>query len=373
MIAPLGVLILLVALLACANGSNDVSKGIATLVGSGVSNFQTAAIWGTAWTVAGGLLAAFAAQGLVATFSGKGFLASPVTGPAFLSAVAAGALVWVLFASRAGLPVSTTHAIAGALAGAGIVAQGFSPLHWSFLANRVALPLGLSPLLSMALIYAVFPLLHRGVARVENYCVCIERRRFTFADADGVAMSGAASADGPSTVVARVEACDVSPTVTARVGAVDALHWLSSALTSLARGLNDTPKIVALGIVASAGLGLSGLSFYALVAAAMGAGSLVAGLRVTETLARKVTTMSPAEGLCANLVTTLLVGLASLASLPVSTTHVSSGAIIGIGLHRGSGSVGWATVREMLVAWAVTLPAAALFGGAAYALLSAGS
>jgi PiT family inorganic phosphate transporter len=370
MILSLGILILLVALLAWANGSNDVSKGIATLVGSGVSNFRTAVLWGTAWTVAGGLLAAFAAQGLVATFSGKGFLASPVSGPAFLSAVAAGALLWVLFASRTGLPVSTTHAIAGALAGAGVVAHGFSPLHWSFLAKNVALPLGLSPLLSVALIYSVFPLLHRGVARVETYCVCIERRRFTLAAADG-AMFGVSSADvSSSAVVSRVEACDVSPTVTARVEAVDALHWVSSALTSFARGLNDTPKIVALGLVASAGLCLSGLSFYALVAAAMGAGSLVAGLRVTETLARKVTAMSPAEGLCANLVTTLLVGLASLAALPVSTTHVSSGAIIGIGLHRGAGSVRWATVREMLLAWTVTLPVAALVGGAAYALIS---
>ena len=67
-------LLLLTLGLAFANGSNDISKGIATLVGSGVSNFRAAVFWGTLWTVAGGLLAAFASQGLVATFSGKGFL-----------------------------------------------------------------------------------------------------------------------------------------------------------------------------------------------------------------------------------------------------------------------------------------------------------
>ena len=183
-------------------------------------------------------------------------------------------------------------------------------------------------------------------------------------------MSPVSGADVPSTVVSRIEDCDISPTVTARVEALDALHWISSALTSFARGLNDTPKIVALGIAASAGLGLSGFSFYALVAAAMGAGSLAAGLRVTETLARKVTPMSPAEGFCANLVTTLLVGLASLAALPVSTTHVSSGAIIGIGLHRGASSIRWPTVRDMLLAWLVTLPVAALVGGLACAVFS---
>lgn len=370
MIVSAAALTLLAGLLASANGSNDVSKGIATLVGSGVSNFRTAVVWGTVWTVAGGLVAAFASQGLVAAFSGKGFLAGPISGGAFLTAVAAGAIAWVLFATRTGLPVSTTHAIAGALAGAGIVAQGAAALHWGFLAKRVALPLGLSPLIAVALIYGVFPLLHRGVLRAQTYCVCIERR-FTIVAAGGMAASAISSADVSSTTVSRVEDCDESPAVTARVGAVEALHWLSSALTSFARGVNDTPKIVALGIAASAGLGISGFSFYAFVAAAMGAGSLAAGFRVTETLARKVTPMSPAEGFCANLVTTLLVGLASLAALPVSTTHVSSGAIVGIGLHRSAASVRWATVRDMLLAWVVTLPVAALAGGAAYAALRA--
>ena len=367
---PFAALVLLAGLLAFANGSNDVSKGIATLVGSGVTNFRTAVVWGTAWTVAGGLVAAFATQRLVATFSGAGFLAAPISGAAFPTAVAAGAIAWILFASRTGLPVSTTHAIAGALAGAGIVSQGASALHWAFLARKVALPLALSPLISAALIYAVFPLIHRGVLRAQAYCVCIERR-FAIAAAGGMAMSPVSGAEISSTVVSPTADCDVSPTVTARVDALDALHWFSSALTSFARGVNDTPKIVALGIAASAGLGISGFSFYALVAAAMGAGSLAAGFRVTETLARRVTPMSPAEGFCANLVTTLLVGLASVAALPVSTTHVSSGAIIGIGLHRGASAVRWPTVRDMLLAWLVTLPVAALVGGLACGVLRA--
>ena len=122
LIAAVGLLLAL--FLAYANGSNDVSKGIATLVGSGASSFRAAIIWGTAWTVLGGLFAALASQGLVATFSGRGFLESPIAGVGFPAAVALGALGWILFASKTGLPVSTTHAIAGALAGAGIVAQG---------------------------------------------------------------------------------------------------------------------------------------------------------------------------------------------------------------------------------------------------------
>ncbi len=352
----------LAVFLAFANGSNDISKGIATLVGSGVSSFKTAVVWGTVWTVFGGLAAAFASQGLVATFSGKGFLDRPIEGSALLAAVALGATAWILFASKTGLPVSTTHAIAGALAGAGIAAQGASILHWTHFAKTVALPLALSPLVSVALLYAVFPLLRRAISRVETYCLCLERR-VTVLDG-ALAMSSVSS----MAVVAREESCAHSPAVAARVSAVDALHWFSSALTSFARGLNDTPKIIALGIAASVALGISGLPFYLAVAAAMGAGSLAGGFRVTETLARRVTPMSPGEGFAANLVTTLLVGLASVVSLPVSTTHVSSGAIIGVGLHRGTQTVCWSTVREMLLAWVVTLPVAGVIAAGVFAL-----
>ena len=166
------------------------------------------------------------------------------------------------------------------------------------------------------------------------------------------------------------ETCAASPTIAGRLNALDGIHWLSSALTSFARGLNDTPKIVALGAVASATLGVSGLPFYAAVALAMAAGSVAGGKRVTETLARRVTAMSATEGFSANLVTTVLVGAASLAALPVSTTHVSSSAIVGIGLHRGAKTVDWKTVTDMLLAWVVTLPVAGLVGAGAYALLS---
>ena len=102
----------------------------------------------------------------------------------------------------------------------------------------------------------------------------------------------------------------------------------------------------------------------------MGTGGLIGGLRVTETLARKVTTMSPIEGFAANAVTAALVGLASWAALPVSTTQVSAGSVFGIGLRRGAGAVRWRTVRDVLLAWLVTLPVAALVGFAAFRVLA---
>jgi len=362
-------LVLLAGLLAFANGSNDISKSISTLVGAGVTNARAAVVWGALWTVAGAAAAAFVSQALVATFSGAGFLSGGRLPTAFPAAVAIGAICWVLFASRTGLPVSTTHAIAGALAGAGIAAQGAAALHWDVLARKVALPLGLSPLLSIAVVAAVFPLIGRAARRADAYCLCVERRELAPAGgALSVHASGSLIGAGAGAMMASAAECDTAPAVAARVSVLGGLHWLSSALTAFARGLNDAPKIAALGIGAAAVFGVRGFAFYAALAGAMAAGSLLAGFRVVETLASKVTPMSPAEGFAANLVTTLLVGTASFASLPVSTTHVSTGAIVGIGIRRGPGFIRWRMVGEMAIAWLVTIPVAGLVAAAALAL-----
>ncbi|HET7710997.1 MAG TPA: inorganic phosphate transporter, partial [Thermoanaerobaculia bacterium] len=100
------VLLLLTLILAFANGANDVSKGIATLVGAGVANYHRAVIWATVTTAAGAMAAAFITQALVKTFSGRGLLAVPETGEAFLLSIACGAIGWLLIATRFGLPVS---------------------------------------------------------------------------------------------------------------------------------------------------------------------------------------------------------------------------------------------------------------------------
>jgi PiT family inorganic phosphate transporter len=356
-------LCILGAILALAffNGANDVSRGIATLVGSGVSRFRTAATWGVLGTAAGGMVAIFASQGLVEAFTGGGLLPQLPTDNAFLLAVPVASFGWIALATRTGLPVSTTHAIIGALVGAGLVSVGAGGLNWQPLVQRFVLPLVFSPLLSLSLVLLGFPLVRLTIGWLPRYCVCVDRAALELAVVSG----GACAASGASRVVAgQTEDCGRAPTTIVRLNLMDALHWLTAGATSFARGLNDTPKILALGLAAGAVLKDNAAPGFLLVTAAMAAGGLAAGLRVTNTLARRVTSMTPTEGFTANAVTALLVVAASGLALPVSTTHVSSGAIIGLGLHRRGGGVNWRTVRDMALAWLVTLPAAAAVAAA---------
>ena len=343
------VLIVLTLVVAFANGANDVSKGIATLVGSGVSNYRRAVAWGSLCTVAGALTAAIASQGLVATFSGKDILTQDAVSTNLLLATALGAIAWLIVATRTGMPVSTTHSLTGALIGAAFMQAGMHGVIWRALATRVALPLVVSPVIALLILLLILPPLRPIIARFDHYCVCMEQTAAV--TPEGIAFRGAM----PVVEAGSTQSCS---NAVSRVSAIDGLHWISSGAASFFRGLNDTPKILALGITAGITLGVGRLPQYALVALAMGIGSIVAGARVTRTLAEKVTRIAPANGLMGNLVTAALVGAASQFALPVSTTHVSSGAIVGIGLSQRD--VHWKIVREMLLAWLITLPASAL-------------
>lgn len=343
--------------LAFANGANDVSKGIATLAGSGIADYRRAVMWGSLCTVAGAVSAAYASQAIVETFSGRGILVHPAISGQFLLAIAAGAIGWLLIATRTGMPVSTTHSIAGALAGAAVIASGVRGVAWPGLLSKIALPLIASPIIAVGLVFIALPLLQPIIGRFERYCVCVEDAGAMAITPNGVALQQAF----PAVDLGTRATCS---TAVARFSAIDTLHWMAAGFTSFFRGLNDTPKILALGVAGAATLGVSPLSLYALTAVAMGGGSIVAGVRVTRTLAEKVTSIAPANGLVASAITAILVGAASRFALPVSTTHVSSGAIIGVGLSGDRQQVCWTTIREMLLAWVITLPVSAILSAA---------
>ncbi len=354
--------VFLVMGLAFANGTNDVSKAVATLVGSGITNYRTAILWGSAWTVFGALAAGLLAKAMLHTFS-RGLIDPTAALPPTLAlSVLVGATGWVLLASRTGLPVSTTHALTGALVGGGLIAMGGHALLWPAIMKNIALPLLVSPFLALTLSVILHPLIRFLAHRWEGTCLCLlpASRALVSIDAQGstrtlfqAAMSGGAVAGVPAQ-------CDRAG-LRGMVLGLHSVHWLSSGLASFARGTNDAPKIVAILLLGETLIawspGAMSLAF-AGVAFAMGLGSVLGGLRVTRVLAEKVTRMDHAEGLTANLATSSIVLVAATVGLPVSTTHVSGSAIVGIGLLKGVRGVRWTTVRDMVLAWIVTLPAA---------------
>jgi PiT family inorganic phosphate transporter len=361
--------------LAFANGANDVSKAIATLVGSGVTDYRSAITWGTVWTMVGAAAAAFVASAMVKTFSHGLVQAGTIIEPAATLAVLTGAMAWVLFASRTGLPVSTTHALTGAIVGTGLVAFAGEGLIWSAIGKKIALPLLLSPFLALIVSLIFYPAVRLLAARWEGACVCVmpASRALVSIDVHGGTRTLFQTTSFGSPVMAVPSQCDRAGLQGLVVG-LDTIHWISSGLASFARGTNDVPKIVAMLLLGSATAAWpstsSQLAAFGGVALAMGLGSYFGGLRVTEVLAEKVTRMDHTEGLSANLTTSLLVLVSGTLGLPVSTTHISSSAIIGIGLRKGLNSVRWTTVRDMVLAWVVTLPASALLACIAYLILT---
>jgi PiT family inorganic phosphate transporter len=365
----------LVLALAYANGTNDVSKAIATLVGSGVTNYRTAILWGTAWTVAGAGFAALVAGAMVKTFSNGLLQTGTLLSPTIALSILFGAMVWVFVASRTGLPVSTTHALTGAIVGTGLMAFAGEGLLWPAIGKKIALPLLLSPFLAFGLSLLLHPAMRWSAEKWGGACLCLmpaSRALFTI-DARRSTRILFQSTGFGQPIVAVPAQCDRAGLRGLAVG-LDTIHWLSSGLASFARGTNDAPKIVAMLLLGSTTATWPSTWFqfaaFGGVAFAMGLGSYLGGLKVTELLAEKVTRMDHAEGLTANLTTSTLVLCSGWLGLPVSTTHVSSSAIIGIGLLKGVNAVRWTTVRDMVLAWVTTLPAAGGFAALAYALFT---
>lgn len=357
-VAVLALTVLSALALAFANGANDNSKGVATLIGAGRLRPRPALVYGTVTTLLGSAAAVLLARGLLERFSGKGILAAELTGtPELGLTVAAAAGGTVLLATRLGLPVSTTHALVGSLAGVGLATGSLrsEPLAAAFLA-----PLLLSPLIALASTAATYPLLRRlrlaaGVSHETCFCVATD-------DATAAASDGTAVLDKGTLRVVRGDTaqCAGYEGTIAGVGAqrlLDGCHLLTAGAVGFARGVNDTPKIAALLLLAPP-LGITGASPILLVGCTIAAGGLLAARRVAHTMSHRITGMNDGQAFTANMATAALVLLASRWGLPVSTTHVSVGALFGIGTI--SGSARWKTVTAIVASWIAVLPLAAL-------------
>ena len=368
-----------VAFLAYTNGANDNFKGVATLLGSGTTSYRRALSWATVTTLAGSVVSVFWAQALVRNFSGKGLVPDAVAGsPEFVLAVAGGAGLTVLVATLTGFPISTTHSLTGALVGSGLVAVG-SGVRLGVLGKSFLAPLLFSPVAALLLAggaYLLFRYVRRRLGVTKEWYVSVgHARRATAATQTASTLALDMLATGSDYQVSigpdggGVEKGAVKRYAGSVIGIgvqrlLDFGHFLSAGMVSFARGLNDTPKIVALLLVVQ---GLAIQQGILIVAVAMAAGGLLSAGRVARTVSHRITPMNHGQGFTANLVTAGLVIVSSRFGLPVSTTHVSVGSLFGIGMATGQARR--RVVSGILTSWVLTLPLAALLGAGIYWIL----
>ncbi len=366
------VLFLATLFLAYSNGANDNFKGVATLFGSGTTDYKRAIGWATATTLTGSLCSIFLAEALVKNFSGRGMVPDALTtSPQFLLAVAAGAGLTVMLATVTGFPVSTTHGLTGALVGAGLAAVGMQ-INFAKLGNSFFLPLLLSPVIAVCLGTVVY-LFARGVrvkcGVTKEWCVCIGETEQVIPIPQPGSILSLGRVALPDIRIGTADHCvqryngDMLGIGTQKL--LDFFHFISSGSVGFARGLNDTPKIVALILIIKA-IGIR----WGMIAIALGmaGGGLISARKVAITMSKKITPLNHGQGLTANLVTAGLVIFASRWGLPVSTTHVSVGSLFGIGLVTRQANP--RVVSGILLSWILTLPIAAMLGGFVYRLLA---
>jgi inorganic phosphate transporter, PiT family len=306
------------------NGLHDAANSIATVVSTRVLRPHYAVIWAAFFN-----FVAFLFFGLhVAQTVGTGIVAAEVIDAAVIFGALMGAIVWNLLTWWLGIPSSSSHALIGGLAGAGVMKAGLTAIVWSGLGVTAA-AIMLSPLLGFFLALLLVLIVS-----------------WTF----------------------------VRSTPSAVDNTFRTSQLASAALYSLGHGGNDAQKTMGIIAVLLFSQGLLGETFYVpfwvilTCQAAMGLGTLLGGWRIVHTMGAKITRLHPVQGFCAEAGGAITLFLATFLGIPVSTTHTITGAIIGVGAARKVAAVRWNVASNVVFAWIVTLPATALFGAMFYEL-----
>jgi PiT family inorganic phosphate transporter len=262
----------------------------------------------------------------VAQTIGVGIVAAEVVDPRVVFGALMGAIVWNLVTWGFGIPSSSSHALIGGLVGAGIAKAGLGAIVWSGL-GKTAAAIVLSPL---------FGLMPRSSA-----------------DADRLMAVRARDAYGVDKTFRR-------------------LQFVSASLYSLGHGGNDAQKTMGIIAVLLYSQGHLGgefhVPFWVVITcqAAMGLGTLFGGWRIVRTMGSRITRLTPVQGFCAETGGAITLFLATWLGVPVSTTHTITGAIVGVGAARRVSAVRWNVTTNILLAWVITMPAAAIVGALFY-------
>jgi PiT family inorganic phosphate transporter len=389
----------LVVWIAGGIGANDVANAMGTSVGSGALSIRNAVI------VAGLLefCGAFFMGGHVTDTVRKGILEVEVATAhpdlvlyGMLAALAAAATL-LLGATRLGMPVSTTHAIVGAVVGFGAVGLGLDAVVWGKVLQIVASWLT-SPLMGGTLAFLIFQLVRRLVldrARPMDaarqmgpffFFVVVfviglvtlfkglKHLNLDFALPEALLLSallGLAGALAGRFFVGRVKRAEEREGTLDRFRNVERVFGVLAVLTAcaiaFAHGSNDVANAIgplAAVIQVAQGADLAGRAAVAPWMLVVGGVGIVIGLatwgyRVMETVGRKITELTPSRAFAAQLAAALTIVLASRLGIPVSTTHILVGSVLGVGIARGIGALDLRVVGRIVVSWVATLPVAA--------------
>ena len=300
---------------AFSNGINDAANALATVVGTRVLSPLNALILGASMNLLGAVSGTAVAKTI-----GKGIVDPNYMTQAAVMAAILAAVIWVVFATRFGFPVSVSHSLVAAVLGSGLATAGLSRINETVV-TKVLLALAFSPFLGflgafvfMIMIYWAFRNSNRSYAN----------QLFS------------------------------------------KLQILSAAFLSYSHGKNDAQNAIGMMALSWAVYSSNDVIVQPWMqiscGIAIGVGTGLGGWRVIQTLGSKVTKLIPASGFAANTAAAGVIEAASWIGLPVSTTHTSSSAIMGVGITRGIFAVRWNVVRGIIGAWLITYPACSILG-----------
>jgi len=321
------VLILLIAtalIFDFLNGMHDAANSIATIVSTRVLPAKYAVFWAAFFNFIAFIFFSHA----VAKTVGSGIVSPDLISDRVIFGALFGAIFWNLLTWWGGIPSSSSHALIGGLVGAGLAKGGTDAIVWKGLDKTVG-AIFLSPALGFFL--ALCLVLLTAWLFVKS----------TPAFGDKIFRK---------------------------------LQFVSASLFSISHGGNDAQKTMGIIVALLYAHGLTGGSFdvpfwvVIVCQAAMGLGTLMGGWRIVHTMGSKITRLSPMQGFCAETGAAATVFLATHFGIPVSTTQTISGAIVGVGASRRLSAVRWNVAKDIVIAWFLTLPAAAIVGAVAYAL-----